>query len=61
MNDGLSFGLYRAWKRAAVKWIDCLLGMEVLDVCCGLGDVVIKMLMFVGVMGWVMGLDFVVN
>jgi demethylmenaquinone methyltransferase/2-methoxy-6-polyprenyl-1,4-benzoquinol methylase len=61
LNDGLSLGLHRAWKRAAVKWIDCSPGMEALDVCCGSGDVAIKMSTFVGATGRVTGLDFAAN
>ena len=58
LNDALSLGLHRAWKRAAVKWIECGSGMRALDVCCGSGDVAIKMSTFVGSEGSVTGLDF---
>ena len=58
LNDALSLGLHRAWKRAAVKWIECGSGMRALDVCCGSGDVAIKMSTFVWSEGSVTGLDF---
>lgn len=61
LNDALSLGLHRAWKRAAVKWIECDRGMRALDVCCGSGDVAIKMASVVGESGSVVGLDFAAN
>lgn len=66
LNDALSLGLHRAWKRAAVKWIGASSGMEALDVCCGSGDVALKLSSVVGGRGngkpgRVVGLDFAAN
>jgi len=61
LNDALSLGLHRAWKRAATKWIECGPGARALDVCCGSGDVAIKMSAVVGATGAVTGLDFAAN
>ena len=35
LNDLLSFGLHRVWKRAAVKWTGVREGDRAIDVCCG--------------------------
>ena len=61
LNDALSLGLHRAWKRAAVKWISAKAGDRALDVCCGSGDVAIRLSGVVGRGGAVTGLDFAAN
>ncbi len=38
LNDRLSLGLHRVWKRMAVKWSNAAPGSICLDVCCGSGD-----------------------
>lgn len=38
LNDVLSLGLHRVWKRMAVKWSGARPGDRVLDLCCGSGD-----------------------
>lgn len=38
LNDGLSLGLHRVWKRMAVKWSRAKPKDKVLDICCGSGD-----------------------
>ncbi|XP_052725212.1 2-phytyl-1,4-beta-naphthoquinone methyltransferase, chloroplastic isoform X2 [Vigna angularis] len=38
LNDLLSLGQHRIWKRMAVSWTGAKLGDRVLDVCCGSGD-----------------------
>ncbi|KAK8471906.1 hypothetical protein PHAVU_002G064000 [Phaseolus vulgaris] len=38
LNDLLSVGQHRVWKRMAVSWTGAKLGDRVLDVCCGSGD-----------------------
>eukprot|EP00850_Spirogloea_muscicola_P003491 SM000014S00279 [mRNA] locus=s14:458612:460544:+ [translate_table: standard] len=38
LNDWLSLGLHRVWKRMAVNWSCARAGDTVLDICCGSGD-----------------------
>lgn len=38
LNDRLSLGLHRVWKRMTVKWSRAKPQDTVLDVCCGSGD-----------------------
>ena len=42
MNDLLSLGQHRVWKRMAVKWSGAAPGHRVLDVCCGSGDLTFR-------------------
>lgn len=58
LNDRLSFGMHRVWKRMAVKWSKASLGNTVLDVCCGSGDLAFHLGEAVGREGQVTGLDF---
>ena len=37
LNDNLSFGQHRIWKRMAVKWANPHPGDTALDLCCGIG------------------------
>ena len=38
LNDLLSLGLHRLWKRQAVAWLQPRPGQRLLDLCCGTGD-----------------------
>ncbi|GAU33813.1 hypothetical protein TSUD_221500 [Trifolium subterraneum] len=38
LNDLLSLGQHRIWKRMAVSWTQAKMGDRVLDVCCGSAD-----------------------
>eukprot|EP00249_Psilotum_nudum_P012884 c24026_g1_i1 orf=379-1080(-) len=58
LNDWLSFGQHRIWKRMAISWSGAKEGDCVLDVCCGSGDLAILLGEKVGVQGKVIGLDF---
>lgn len=58
LNDVLSLGLHRVWKRAAVKWSGALQGDTALDICCGSGDLSLRLAQTVGISGKVVGLDF---
>ena len=58
LNDVLSLGLHRVWKRAAVKWTGVRSGDRALDVCCGSGDLALRLADAVGPSGEVVGLDF---
>ena len=51
LNDVLSLGLHRVWKRAAVKWSGAAEGQTVLDVCCGSGDLALRLAQAVGIDG----------
>ena len=58
LNDQLSFGLHRIWKRMAVKWTGVGSGDSVLDLCCGTGDLALLLAQTVGPDGDVTGVDF---
>jgi demethylmenaquinone methyltransferase/2-methoxy-6-polyprenyl-1,4-benzoquinol methylase len=58
LNDVLSLGLHRVWKRAAVKWTGVKKGDRAIDVCCGSGDLALRLADAVGPSGEVVGLDF---
>ena len=58
LNDLLSLGLHRVWKRAAVKWTGVREGDRAIDVCCGSGDIALRLAETVGPSGDVVGLDF---
>ena len=51
LNDVLSLGLHRVWKRAAVKWSGAAAGHTALDVCCGSGDLAFLLAEAVGAEG----------
>ncbi|XP_010551594.1 PREDICTED: 2-phytyl-1,4-beta-naphthoquinone methyltransferase, chloroplastic isoform X2 [Tarenaya hassleriana] len=58
LNDLLSFGQHRVWKRMAVSWSGANRGDFVLDLCCGSGDLAFLLSEKVGSSGKVVGLDF---
>jgi tRNA A58 N-methylase Trm61 len=58
LNDRLSLGQHRVWKRMAVKWCGAAPGQRALDVCCGSGDLALLLAAAVGKGGSVTGLDF---
>jgi hypothetical protein len=51
LNDWLSLGQHRVWKRMAVSWSGAKLGDSVLDICCGSGDVAFLLAEKVGPQG----------
>jgi demethylmenaquinone methyltransferase/2-methoxy-6-polyprenyl-1,4-benzoquinol methylase len=57
LNDLLSFGLHRFWKRQAVAWIRPGPGERLLDLCCGTGDLALLLAERVRPGGEVLGLD----
>lgn len=61
LNQALSFGLHRVWKQMAVEWSGAQPGMNVLDVCCGSGDLALLLAHQVGAQGRVTGADFAVE
>ena len=44
MNDIMSFGLHRIWKKQFIKLCDLQRQKKILDVACGTGDITIGML-----------------
>jgi ubiquinone/menaquinone biosynthesis methyltransferase len=57
LNDLLSLGLHRIWKREAVLWIQPKPGQKLLDLCCGTGDLALLLAAAVRPGGRVLGLD----
>jgi demethylmenaquinone methyltransferase/2-methoxy-6-polyprenyl-1,4-benzoquinol methylase len=53
LNNQLSFGQHWVWKRMAVKWSGAKPGQQVLDVCCGSGDLSFLLAKAVGLRGQV--------
>ena len=58
MNDLLSLGLHRSWRRKAVSLSGVHRGMSVLDCACGTGDLSFAFKEAVGPKGTVVGTDF---
>ncbi|TXG56253.1 hypothetical protein EZV62_017566 [Acer yangbiense] len=58
LNDVLSMGQHRIWKRMAVTWSGAKSGDNVLDLCCGSGDLAFLLSEKVWPTGKVTGLDF---
>jgi len=57
LNDLLSLGLHRLWKRQAVAWLRPQSGQHLLDLCCGTGDLALVLASRVRPGGSVLGLD----
>lgn len=58
LNDCISFGMHRQWKRQACKMLCLQPGAQVLDVCTGTGDLTALLRQHVGTTGTVVGIDF---
>ena len=57
LNDLLSLGLHRLWKRQAIAWVAPQPGQRCLDLCCGTGDLALLLAARVRPGGQVLGLD----
>ena len=57
LNDLLSLGLHRLWKRQAVQWLRPRPGQRLVDLCCGTGDLALVLAAKVRPGGSVLGLD----
>ncbi|WP_036477806.1 bifunctional demethylmenaquinone methyltransferase/2-methoxy-6-polyprenyl-1,4-benzoquinol methylase UbiE [Myxosarcina sp. GI1] len=58
LNDRLSLGMHRIWKQMAVKWSEASPGDTALDICCGSGDLTLKLAKQVSKSGRAIGIDF---
>ncbi|MGB0562712.1 MAG: bifunctional demethylmenaquinone methyltransferase/2-methoxy-6-polyprenyl-1,4-benzoquinol methylase UbiE [Spirulinaceae cyanobacterium] len=58
LNQLLSLNLHHVWKGNTVQWAEPPQGGQVLDLCCGSGDLAIQLARQVGPEGHVWGLDF---
>lgn len=57
LNDLLSLGLHRLWKRQAAIWLRPRPGQRWIDLCCGTGDLALLLAARVRPGGEVLGLD----
>ena len=57
LNDALSLGLHRLWKRQALAWIRPQADQRLVDLCCGTGDLALVLAARVRPGGTVLGLD----
>jgi demethylmenaquinone methyltransferase / 2-methoxy-6-polyprenyl-1,4-benzoquinol methylase len=58
MNSLMSLGMDKRWRRIAVQQVGAKTGMNILDVCCGTGQLSLELSKTVGTEGKVIGLDF---
>ena len=58
LNQWISLGQHRIWKKMAVKWSNVQPGETALDICCGSGDLTLLLAQTVGIMGKTTGIDF---
>ena len=61
VNDLISFGMHRLWKRNAIDSLAVKEGGNYLDLCCGTGDLSLRIAERLGNSGGVVGLDFADN
>ncbi|WGV28392.1 bifunctional demethylmenaquinone methyltransferase/2-methoxy-6-polyprenyl-1,4-benzoquinol methylase UbiE [Halotia branconii] len=61
LNNWLSLGQHRIWKEMTVKWSAAKPGDTSLDLCCGSGDLALRLARRVGTTGQVYGVDFSPN
>jgi demethylmenaquinone methyltransferase/2-methoxy-6-polyprenyl-1,4-benzoquinol methylase len=57
MNDLMSFGVHRLWKRFAIELAGVRTGQRILDLASGTGDLADRMADLVGPEGWVLMTD----
>jgi len=60
-NDAISFGMHRLWKQRAIAALNPKPGGRYLDVCCGTGDLALRIAQKAGSGSEVVGLDFSAN
>ena len=57
LNDLLSLGFHRQWKRQLLAWLRPVAGESWLDLCCGTGDLALALARIIRPNGAVVGLD----
>jgi demethylmenaquinone methyltransferase/2-methoxy-6-polyprenyl-1,4-benzoquinol methylase len=57
-NDTISLGMHRFWKKTAIEALDIKTNGHYLDVCCGTGDLTLRIAQKLSACGHVTGLDF---
>ncbi len=57
LNDLLSFGLHRVWKKQLLLWLAPTAGEQWLDLCCGTGDLAFALARKIRPGGRVYGVD----
>ena len=60
-NDAISLGMHRLWKQAALQALDIKPEGAYLDVCCGTGDLTLRIAKYLTESGSATGLDFSPN
>ncbi len=58
LNDLLSFGLHRLWKKKLLKLLQPTQGEKWIDLCCGTGDLSLYLARLVSPGGSIIGVDF---
>ena len=58
LNDLLSFGLHRLWKKQLLQWLKPSEGEKWIDLCCGTGDLSLHLARLVCPNGSITGVDF---
>ena len=58
LNDVLSFGLHRRWKKEIILSLKPIAGEKWIDLCCGTGDVTFLLARSITPKGKVVGIDF---
>ena len=61
MNSLMSLGMDKRWRQIAVQRVGARPGMNILDVCCGTGQLSMELGNVVGEQGNITGLDFSQN
>ncbi|MHB1651134.1 MAG: bifunctional demethylmenaquinone methyltransferase/2-methoxy-6-polyprenyl-1,4-benzoquinol methylase UbiE [Desulfitobacteriaceae bacterium] len=61
MNTLMSFGMDKGWRRNVVRHVGAQPGKNILDVCCGTGQMSLELAAAVGSQGQVIGVDFSEN
>ena len=58
LNDVLSLGLHRLWKRKLLRCLSPMQGEKWADLCCGTGDMALALAKKVKPGGSVLGIDY---
>lgn len=61
MNTLMSLGMDKGWRRLVAQRVGAAPGKQVLDVCCGTGQLSLELAKAVGSSGGIIGLDFSEN